>query len=129
MTQDELRRQWIAALESNQYVQGQRKLRRNHFSLEANAGDIPSEFCCLGVLCDLLPEAEGHWRGETFMDMDGMTWIQNPPLRAVKAVGLDDGRADTLIHMNDMEGNSFAEIASYLRLLWDIPVENQGIPD
>jgi hypothetical protein len=42
----EIKAEWLAALRSGEYQQGRGRLRHDY-------GDQP-EFCCLGVLCDLL---------------------------------------------------------------------------
>jgi hypothetical protein len=45
---------WLTALLSGEYVQGKEKLRTRD-----------DKFCCLGVLCDVLPE-EGEWKAEEY---------------------------------------------------------------
>lgn len=55
-----IKAQWLAALRSGEYEQGQHKLR------DGNA------MCCLGVLCDIAAKAGiGAWNEEEFIINDG----------------------------------------------------------
>lgn len=45
----EIKQQWLAALRSGEYEQGQEQLR-----------SMDDKFCCLGVLCDLHAKATGN---------------------------------------------------------------------
>ncbi len=62
----DVKRAWLVALRSGEYTQGKGQLRRG------------SEFCCLGVLCDLHARAGfGNWAGEGYGtrydgDQDGL---------------------------------------------------------
>ncbi|MES2366991.1 MAG: hypothetical protein V4563_14040 [Pseudomonadota bacterium] len=86
-----LAKQWVAALRSGKYKQGKGKLRR---------GD---EFCCLGVLCDLV--AHDEWVGETFRQYAGTL-----PGSISEQVSVAHLRLAT---MNDF-GKSFSEIADVI---------------
>ncbi len=46
----EIKAAWLEALRSGRYKQGRGSLREN------------DEYCCLGVLCDIVPKAE--WNGD-----------------------------------------------------------------
>ena len=48
----EIKRQWLEALRSGEYKQGQRRLRER-----VKGGSL---YCCLGVLCDLHSKATGE---------------------------------------------------------------------
>lgn len=58
----EIKERWIEALESGKYPQGRGALRRTRPNASAD------EFCCLGVLCDIMePEmwtgdGDGYWQ-------------------------------------------------------------------
>src|SRR2546428_4791823 len=45
-----VKKAWIKALRSGVYVQGATRLVTTH-----KHPDVPDEFCCLGVLCDIAP--------------------------------------------------------------------------
>lgn len=53
---EKLKAQWIAALRSGNYTQGQGQLRRTEW------GD--ATYCCLGVLCDI--SDKGMWGNNTY---------------------------------------------------------------
>lgn len=48
----EVKAQWITALRSGEYAQGRGRLERTPVT-----ENQPSQFCCLGVLCDLAVKA------------------------------------------------------------------------
>jgi hypothetical protein len=52
---------WVAALRSGEYRQGRGALRND-------PSDHPTEYCCLGVACDLAINfyGQGHWDGDIF---------------------------------------------------------------
>jgi len=118
----EIKKQWIAALRSGLYTQGIGQL---HYRKESG-----SDFCCLGVLCDLAKQAgvvqefensddttshgtsisyeveaaPSGWRKTTYL-----------PVPVVKWAGLSDPNpkipGETLAGKND-NGYSFEEIAT-----------------
>jgi len=107
---DELRRRWVEALESGGYAQGLGYLR-----------DGDGQFCCLGVLCDLV--------GEPWVYHDEMGWYSFdgrhgfPPPHVLEKVGISADVACELANMND-SGSSFMEIADHIRLAFEMePVE------
>ena len=110
----ELKAQWIAALRSGKYSQGQHELRTPH-----------DTFCCLGVLCDVInpsgwtrvPQnaavgAIVAWRHEVGDGPDEAVGSHT----AVRgnAVGLSESFIGGLIAMND-SGSTFEEIADVLQ--------------
>jgi hypothetical protein len=50
MMNPEIKIMWVATLRSGNYEQGTGLLR-----------DDDNQFCCLGVLCDLMPDAAKRW--------------------------------------------------------------------
>jgi hypothetical protein len=64
----ELMEKWVEALRSGRYQQGIGKLR----SID------DGQYCCLGVLCDILPPEAGRWKYETSFEFDNpTTWINS----------------------------------------------------
>lgn len=107
----EIKAKWVAALRSGEYRQAQRKLRGN-----------ASDFCCLGVLCDLVNPsgwmAYDAGQGATpfrFKHRDGDTdyAISMPPSDVLRAVELDRGIAANLAERND-DGELFADLAEFI---------------
>jgi len=94
----ELRERWFQALESGKYKQGRGKLRQEG-----------SEFCCLGVLCDIYDSSgwdiQAHHLGRNETPSNEVLW----------AVGLKHSFVNVLTHMNDREELSFRYIAGQLR--------------
>lgn len=106
-------RQWIAALRSGQYQQGQMRLRNS------------DGFCCLGVLCDLeVKLGGGTWEMRTAID-GFSSWVFNSsngfevdahtylPASLKDCIYLPRDSEGTLAGMND-EGRTFAQIADYI---------------
>jgi len=97
---DVTKEQWVAALRSGKYKQGQSALQQD------------GKFCCLGVLCDLaeVPHSTGPGRVlYSFADFDSTAM---PSHGLVKATGFKGGMG-RLAGMND-EGKSFNEIADHI---------------
>jgi hypothetical protein len=94
----EIRDRWVTALRSGEYEQGRHDLRR---------GD---EFCCLGVLCDVM-NIDVPERGQADA-YDAVTRL----LAAAKV-----GTLGKLVSMNDDDRTPFAGIADYIEQ--HIPVE------
>lgn len=110
----QLKTKWVEALRSGKYEQGRRQLRRDN------------EFCCLGVLCDLIDPAKWissggagfRYRG---IDHNAMSF---PPNEVTRNVGLPRDLENQVAGMND-DGNSFAEIADYIEA--NIPDDVSGV--
>ena len=106
----ELKAKWIEALRSGNYDQGQFLLR-----------DANDNFCCLGVLADLigLPwrfvEAGGASGGVAHYDVPDGLHTNNGciPERVAEEIGLLHFASTRLMGMND-RGKSFAEIAQWI---------------
>lgn len=118
----EIKAQWLTALRSGDYRQGQGSLKRD------------GKFCCLGVLCDLAVKA--GIAAETHVTMIGatafgtgpadensgtlpfvvQTWAglpSNNPSFRYNVLSADEYEYDSLAGLND-GGRSFAEIADLI---------------
>lgn len=115
----EIKKQWVDALRSGEYLQGQDLLR-----------DANNKFCCLGVLCDFYSKATGVEWGNSFNIGRGLCMHEEYdvlPGRVAEWVGLPlEGGNDwtevpvcygsgstTLASMND-RGDTFAQIADVI---------------
>ena len=110
--------QWIEALRSDKYTQGQ-----------GNLIDCDNKMCCLGVLCDLSGITGVPGSGYDFFELIGPQYINSLPpwavsKRIVSDLNLNNGlTADSndslktiLATLND-GGWSFDDIADYLESL------------
>jgi hypothetical protein len=103
-TRKEVYKMWIKALRSGKYKQGRDVLNKS------------SEFCCLGVVCDLANKDGGpQWikylgdgYGRSFMGQSG---ILPDPVR--EFLGLTEMAQNYLASLND-NGISFKQIADYI---------------
>lgn len=94
------RKEWVAALRSGNYKQGQGALR------------VDDCFCCLGVACDLFNNAKwerGTTRASYFLG--NMSCI---PLAVSLVFGLSSKQENILMELNDNDKATFAEIANYI---------------
>lgn len=104
----ELKSNWVAALRSGKYTQGQTYLRSK-----------TDKYCCLGVLADLCgekwdtisPNTYGFY--EVLPEYSRYTAITVFSFQYAKRVGLPQGVLSTLISMND-QGVPFDRIATYI---------------
>lgn len=96
----ELKQKWLAALRSGNYRQGQGQLH-----------NADNQFCCLGVLCDIVDPSRWSDRdgGESYVYL-GLTCISMPAESFLSDVGLTQLVADELADLND-HGATFTEIA------------------
>ncbi len=96
-----LKARWLLALRGGEYLHGSHRLR----NLESN------RYCCLGVLCQEMGRLDdggayrhkGKGKGSTSLIME----------RGIHAV-LPWRVQTKLINMNDIQGRSFEEIASWI---------------
>lgn len=117
MTAKEVEAAWIEALESGRYKQGDGALRRKADAFD----DRPDQFCCLGVLCDLVNPA--WWEltdGSGIFEFNGAK--DYAPSNIEELVGwneLQEGEylnvQSRLVHMNDGLHMTFPEIAQAVR--------------
>lgn len=113
----EIKERWTAALRSGEYKQGEDGLH------------CDTEFCCLGVLCELYrqehPEAEwsetpfgeiAFLEEEDYLPREVQEWAgleeENPTVK-MSTVNVGKERVITLSWLNDM-GHSFKEIADLI---------------
>jgi hypothetical protein len=107
----ELKAKWVAALRSGQFQQAREALRSRH--------EHEVAYCCLGVLCTLIPEVhftvdDAYYQDEIGEkhDADGELPL---PVREIAKIGTKT--VIRLIQMNDGKDDrphSFSEIADYI---------------
>jgi len=100
----EIKKKWVDALRSGDYTQGKEVLRSKD-----------DEFCCLGVLCDIVdPSRWVFARGSADDDCYGYEGCYTIlPIDIARGTGISDEHKGTLIDMNDT-GVPFSEIADYI---------------
>lgn len=106
---EEMKAEWLNALRSGNYKQGEQKLRDY------------DHYCCLGVLCDLFPQ--GEWDGDEFI-YKGEFGNAMPPYNLLAELDLAEGDAGMLSKLNDgalgemgkpeIRPHSFPEIADWI---------------
>lgn len=112
-----LKEKWIAALRSGEYTQATHTLRKEIEEWGSEG------YCCLGVLCDILPKGRGEWIDDRFKfnptakqkfatkdNVDSYDLLSEVVL---DYVGLDADTQEKLAGLND-GGKSFKYIASYI---------------
>lgn len=115
LLKEEWKKKWLEALRSGKYKQGKGVLQNDK-----------GEFCCLGVLCDLMPEEVGKWATSCFGDA---VFVKERPDANIVSVsllpcnvralvfdgvnGLKGGSLSSLMDMND-RGVPFKVIADYI---------------
>lgn len=77
-----LKRRWVRALRSRKYKQGREQLRDGN------------KFCCLGVLCDLVP-------GRKWADTGAVTIRSSRYFSTAPSFLVENGAQENLIAMND----------------------------
>jgi hypothetical protein len=116
----EVKRRWVEALRSGDYVQ-----RRGRLAYQSHDGD--NSYCCLGVLCELavadgvIDRTQATDGAEiTYGAFDDYSTVGLPrPVRAWAGLPVDGPQADrvvlddvtTLTRLNDTDGLSFRAIA------------------
>ena len=104
---NELKTKWIEALRSDEYSQGRGNLK------VANCGpDEPADFCCLGVLCDLVDHDKWTEKADGYYLFEGKA--DYPPEKIMELVGLTMDDAKQLAGFNDDDGYLFEDIADFL---------------
>lgn len=91
----ELKQQWIEALRSGEYKQIKNILKDE------------IGYCCLGVLCDIIPDWTISEDGDSVVELGRYNTYD----KIEKILGVD---STTLTTMNDDDGKTFAEIADYI---------------
>ncbi len=101
-------KQWVAALRSGKYKQGQGKLRT------VAQGEEAPRYCCLGVLCELIKGSDG-WKPET-NQFTGNTDYR-PPHATKGTTGMPSDRMCKELGLNkrhDGIPTSFDDVRSFL---------------
>jgi hypothetical protein len=98
----EFKAEWVAALRSGRYAQGQGCLRT-----------VDNTFCCLGVACDLIDP--GIWtKFSTDMYQHGQRAVYMPSPFERENIGLDFDAATYLSELNDTLKWDFHQIADWI---------------
>ena len=97
----DVKKLWLKALRSEQYVQGTGQLVT--ISKDKKRND---RFCCLGVLCQLAIEKD--------IINDYNPEHDFPPAKVALWAGLERKIEETLAGLNDDEGFTFKQIARYI---------------
>ncbi len=101
----DLIKSWVNALKSNKYKQGHGVLHRQ-----------TGEFCCLGVLCDIVDPLKWVKQSESFNESlhpDHLYWEDNSfflPDSIASLIDIDQEESELLSTVNDC-GKSFEQIA------------------
>jgi len=106
----ELKEKWIKALRSGRYKQGMGTMR-------SKIGNYKFEYCCLGVLCNIVNRRKWTQRGGvTFHQYEFQEESETAviPCNLRKHIGLENKEERSLIDMNDRSNKSFKEIADYI---------------
>jgi hypothetical protein len=108
-----IRKKWLQALRSEDYVQGQGYLCQEIEGIE--------RFCCLGVLLDVAdkrPWTEVDSFNEKtiwgVLDKEEGTSSTDLPIAFAEKVGLESGEEEILMEANDDRGLTFEEIADLI---------------
>lgn len=105
----EIKEQWVEALRSGKYKQGQGQLR-----------DDNNKFCCLGVLCNLHAQAHPEIAAQQEDPSSYLGGYEFPPKEVLKWAGLNSeegefvdekGEGQSLAELND-EGRTFRYLAN-----------------
>ena len=107
MTVTELRTRWIEALRSDEYSQG-----RGNLKCAECGPDEAADFCCLGVLCDLVAPEKWTEKEDDYFLFEGKA--DYPPSDVLDLVGLTLTQAQELATFNDAENYTFNQIADFL---------------
>ena len=102
----EIKAKWAEALRSGKYKQGKIGL----YNQETDG------YCCLGVLCEVMAIPHGPVSGSGYLYYkfpDDLTSIELSP-NTRQEIGLSFSEEGKLISMNDGQGKTFPEIATYI---------------
>ena len=121
---EEIAKRWVAALRSGEYKQGKGWLRRV-------SSEGASEYCCLGVLCDISKIQRWETSDSVFSygeERPGIVATNMLPKKVVSYAGMNsyDGEREgferELWNLNDGIGGrrySFQEIADIIEKEWE----------
>ncbi len=103
----EIRESWIKALRSGEYAKGKGAMRQD--SLHGK------KYCCLGVLCEILPEVT--WNGKLYAYKGGVIETQYLPPGVKALVGMSTSQEIRLAEKNDAANDFETVIADIKRNL------------
>lgn len=102
--------EWVAALRSGKYRQGQHCLSRRDNSKHVR-------YCCLGVLCEITPDVKrvrpNPFRGDHEYVFEGASSDTELPSPLRQSMGITRTQEGDLINMND-DGQPFSQIADWI---------------
>lgn len=107
---------WVNALRSGKYKRGKGKLRKVVCGVERH--------CCLGVLCDISPEASKKWSFDEaskkyeFICADNDTESESIPARVMNWAGMESDHRH-LAAINDSGKYNFNQIADIIEKNWE----------
>jgi len=98
----EIKTLWVEALRSGNYPQGKDYLKKD------------GEYCCLGVLCEVVDLEQETWNSGEVKFITGDDWsTTNVPQDYADEIGLDPYWCDFLIGENDCRA-TFEELADVI---------------
>ena len=104
----EIKKKWVAALRSGDYIQGNQVLCR-----KLPAGN---KYCCMGVLCEVLGVKKSYYDGTRAIYDNNQSWFL--PDSVVEKLGFQSSnpkiRDTTLSNYNDRLGWNFNQIADLI---------------
>lgn len=110
---ERIKQLWIEALRSNNYKQGKQGLRNTN-----------NEYCCLGVLCDILikevPELNLKWKLSKNDKYTSFRYRINNinfvslPYKVMKLYNITFNKINYLIYLNDCQNYNFIQIANWI---------------
>ena len=120
-------KRWIKALRSGKYKQTQKHLR------DADLDTDEPGYCCLGVACDLYAQTHkrGAWDEYGSFVIGDIEEDSELPDRVAKWLGIkstlgyNSVTGLSLIHLNDDDGLTFAEIADHIEQYQDVLFESK----
>ena len=101
-----LKTDWVAALRSRKYKQGRFFLK-----------NFDDEYCCLGVLCDIIDSSKWETTKEknpAWTSSNGEKLRTSFNNKDLEKIGLTEKEQDMLISLNDDNEFSFSLIADYI---------------
>lgn len=105
---NELKKKWIEALLSNNYKKGTSRFR-----------NLNNEFCCLGVLCDVVDK--NSWREVSVLyQWKGLAYYFDS--LQLHTLGLSEFDQSELMILNDTNNGNFINIAAWIEE--NIPVSD-----
>ena len=100
-----IKAKWVRALRSGKYKQGRKMLVQDT--------DCGKAYCCLGVLCDILPKPAKKGMSYFKKRKNGIT-LEFPSDNALRIAGLEEYHAGDLATLNDVDRESFMFLADYI---------------